>query len=416
MTRTSPTSSCRAATNPDKAWSWTSVNRTQITRAVVFVEGMRAFLATALTLVNRLTYPLPMAKHVPPKDPQAALEKLLARGTHGQAITQAALAPVDWVWHPYIVGKTVNTLGGPPAAGKSTLLFWFLVARASSRPLMVLGRTVTPAPAGQWVVLVEEQHEAGAARKLLRAVRDLHADPECLQRILVLARDPVIVGDVTWGEVGALAASGLVSDVAVDTLANCTKEQANDEQEQIELYRKFKAIANAGVTVWVVAHSRKNSDDAWHLADLSGSQQRGAQSDSVCMLEIHRDKDGNKNAITAHWEKLREELPENETLAVAVKYARNAKLVGTASRTVDAQDILDFVRDHGPSSISKIRHSLGCRPERVKALTDELVQLKKLSHLFEVVEGNRCKVFHLTSSKGSTPPSGHVGGNDDDEG
>ena len=235
---------------------------------------------------------------------------------------------------------------------------------------------MTPAPAGQWVVLVEEQHEAGAARKLLRAVRDLHADPECLQRILVLARDPVIVGDVTWGEVGALAASGLVSDMAVDTFANCTKEQANDEQEQIELYRKFKAIANAGVTVWVVAHSRKNSDDAWHLADLSGSQQRGAQSDSVCMLEIHRDKDGNKNAITAHWEKLREELPENETLAVAVRYARNGRPIGAGNRLGEQRAILDFLRAHGPSSISKISHSLGCRPERVKALTDELVQQK----------------------------------------
>ena len=268
---------------------------------------------------------------------------------------------------------------------------------------------VTPAPAGQWIVLIEEQHEGGASRKLRRAVKDLNADPSCLERILVLSRDPVIVGDVAWSEAGSLAAAGLLSDIAVDTLANCTKEAANDEQEQIELYWKFKAIAKAGVTVWLIAHSRKNSDDAWHLGDLSGSQQRGAQSDSVCMLEVHRNKDGKKTSITAHWEKLREELPEGEDAAVAVRYGRNGRPIGAGNLTqVSKEQILAFLEANGPHTIRKMREALGCRPEIVKAFTDQLVEEKKISYLSEVVEGNRCKVFQAGVSTdevedGSTP-------------
>ena len=101
----------------------------------------------------------------------------------------------------------------------------------------LLGRQVEPAPVGAWVVLIEGEHsESSAARKLLRSVRLLRLDERALDRVILIARKAVRLGSPEWADVVRLIAAGLVSDIALDTVARVAPSDSDSEREQTAIF------------------------------------------------------------------------------------------------------------------------------------------------------------------------------------
>lgn len=225
-------------------------------------------------------------------DPWAQLRPI---GMLGYA-QYAALAeqPVNWAWVGYAAAGTIVTIAGPSSGGKTTLLLLLLLARAwSGEPIELLGRQVTPAPEGQFIVLIEAEHgESSIARKLFKSAGILNIDPSrALERVFTIARKEIKIGDPKWERIKELAAAGLVSDLAIDTIARATAADANSEREQTQIFADIAKVIEAAPpgrqpTVWVLAHTRKASSEA--LEDVAGSVARIGQSDSVIMVSPQR--------------------------------------------------------------------------------------------------------------------------------
>src|SRR5258708_1559822 len=182
--------------------------------------------------------------------------------------------------------------------GKTSLLFLLVAARMNpGSPVAVLGRYVTPAPVGKWIVLIEgEIDDLATARKIRAALAMLGIDEAALDRIIIVARKGVYVGDPAWVDVETLIAIGLVSDVFVDTLARATRADSNDEQEQAAVFERVTMAIQLAPSVderpicWTAAHTRKG--DGMELDEISGSAQRVAQMDSVLMVRATKTATG----------------------------------------------------------------------------------------------------------------------------
>ncbi len=76
---------------------------------------------------------------------------------------------VEYVWQDIAVGGTIVLLASGPSAGKTTLLFQILVARANRGiAVWLLERRVQSAPPGKFIVIIEGEHaESSASRKLI---------------------------------------------------------------------------------------------------------------------------------------------------------------------------------------------------------------------------------------------------------
>lgn len=207
------------------------------------------------------------------------------------AIRALAAAPIPYAWDDVAVAGTIVLLAGGPSEGKTTLLFLLLAARASvcSGAVHLLGRDVHPAPAGRYVLLIEGEHSEGStARKLISSLDILGVSDRALERVIIVARKSLTIGSPEWTEVVAMVRAGLISDIAIDTIARCSGADANDEAAQVAIYRSLadciEAAPNADArpTVWLVAHTRKGAGG--ELADVSGSAQRVGQADSVLLV------------------------------------------------------------------------------------------------------------------------------------
>jgi hypothetical protein len=249
------------------------------------------------------------------KDPLAGLRVLPSIVLRGRdAILEKAGECIDYVWHEIAVAGTVNLIAGPPAEGKTTLLFLLLACRMAPSPMPLLGRLVVPSPPGKWIVLIEAEHsDGGTARKLIQSFETLQIDTKGLEKILIIARKSVKIGDQAWSEIAYLVSLGLISDIAVDTLARASSADSNNEEEQAAIFETIaQTIERAPLavdrpTVWLVAHTRKGDRAAGlGLADVSGSTQRAGQSDTVILVTGTKEASGETTKSTITYPKLRE--------------------------------------------------------------------------------------------------------------
>lgn len=246
--------------------------------------------------------------------PLRGLEHLGKLAVFGRdALRALAAAPVAYAWRDIAVAGTVTLIAGPPAEGKTTLLFLLLAARLTTGdPVTLLGRVVTPAPAGQYVVLIEGEHSEGStARKMLRMMALLGVDDVALDRLIVVARKAVKLGSPAWLDVVKLTKAGLVSDIALDTIARVAPGDANDEREQVAIFdivaQAIESAPDGGdekPSAWAVAHTRKG--EAASLEDVSGSAQRVGQADTVALVKGEK-VDGRTVSTTVTFAKLRED-------------------------------------------------------------------------------------------------------------
>jgi hypothetical protein len=257
------------------------------------------------------------SKAAPSTDPLRGLQHLPKVALLGRdAIRAKADEPVDYVWQDIAVAGTIVLLAGGPGEGKTTLLFLILAARMSiAEDVDILMRKVTRAPENKWIVLIEGEHgEGSASRKIVKSLSVLAVHNLALKRIIIVARKAVRIGSPEWGDVTELVRRGLVSDIALDTIARCAPADANNEQEQVAIFDQVAATIDAAPTdadkptVWVVAHTRKNGSGE-SVADVSGSAQRAGQVDSVLMVKGEK-LAGRTVSSTVTFAKLREEPDE----------------------------------------------------------------------------------------------------------
>ena len=250
-------------------------------------------------------------------DPFRGLEHLPRVALLGRKrILDLAKTKVEYLWHDIAVAGTVVLIAGPPAEGKTTLLFLILAARLSSRgPIKLLERMILPMRQGQFIILIEGEHsESSTSRKLVKSLAIMGVDDTGLERIIIVARKAVLVGSPEWLECELMIAAGLVSDVAIDTLARVAPADANDESQQVAVFNSLaKAIEMApeGLdrpTVWAIAHTRKNGTDGG-LGDVSGSVQRVGQADTVLLVKGEK-MDGQTVSSRVTFLKLREDPDE----------------------------------------------------------------------------------------------------------
>jgi hypothetical protein len=246
------------------------------------------------------------------------------------AILARAAAPVAYIWQDIAVASTIVLLAGGPGEGKTTLLFLLLAARMNEgEPVSVLGRRVSPAPHGKYVVLIEGEHgEGSTARKLVNSCKLLGLNDIALQRVIIVARKAVRIGSPEWQDVQRMVAAGIVSDIALDTIARVapTDTDANAEHEQIAIFDRVAQTIDAAPTeedkptVWGAAHTRK-VDGQPQLNDVSGSTQRVGQADSVLLVKGSR-IDGRIVSSCVTFAKLRED-PDDFPMPVIFRIVKD---------------------------------------------------------------------------------------------
>lgn len=307
------------------------------------------------------------------EEPLQGLPHLAAVALRGRdRILELAAKPVDYVWQDIATPGTITLLSALPGEGKTTLLFLLLAARATiGPPLTLLGRAVTPAPYGQHLVLIEGEHgEASASRKLVKSLAILGVDDAAIDRVIIIARKSVLIGSPEWLDIVALVRAGLVSDIAIDTIARVAPADPDSEREQVAIFAAVAAAIEAAPkavqppSVWAAAHNRKNGTGD-SLADVSGSAQRTGQADSVLLLKAER-VDGKVISTKVTFAKLREDpddYPEPVDFAI-VKTANGLELsceFGARTQTDDRpleQRIITALAT-GPktkSALSKLLH------------------------------------------------------------
>lgn len=335
-----------------------------------------------------------------------ALSKVAVVG--GKRIIELANAPIHYVWTDIAVAGIIVLLAGGPGEGKTTLLFLIIIARVNrGGPVKLLGRMVEPAPPNTYFVLIEGEHgEGSASRKLVSSCEIMGVEVEpALNHVILIARKAVRLGSPEWIDIQRMIAAGLVSDIAIDTVARVAPGDADNEREQVAIFDLVaQAIEAAPPDVakpvaWAIAHTRKNGTTG-DLSDVSGSTQRTGQADTVLLVKGEKE-DGRVVSSTVTFAKLREE-PDEYPLPVTFAIRKD----GDGKRSIAASDkkadddrplevrILDRLA-LGPRTKNRLASDLG----RSKADVDEALSLlfadKRLSTTMVTVRGREFKAFTL---------------------
>lgn len=348
------------------------------------------------------------------KSPLEGLKHLGPVATVGaKALRALAAQPVTWAWDDFVpAGGAIAVLAGPSSEGKTTLGFLILLARLSSQPLMLCGRTIRPAATGTFAVLIEGEHgDVSTARKLVNSAALLGLGDDALERVIVVARKALLLGSPEWRDVERLIARGLVCDAMVDTLARCAPGDANSEAEQVAAFATLAAAIERAPsvttrpTMWVVAHTRKG--DASSLDDVGGSMQRVGQADSVIMVRAERADSGQVVASRVRLMKAREEpreWPEEHRLVLCGDRIEFAPADGGAAgkgATAAQRKVLTFLgrSPNTPRSANEVKAATGRSHNDV---LDALQDLADAGHVVRVpVGGGRFK-YGLASASGLT--------------
>ena len=362
--------------------------------APVVVDENVAGFAASLTPSTDSEPPKPSAA-----SPLAGLPELAKVAVLGAArIRELASRPVVYLWRDIAIAGIITVIAGGAGSGKTTLLFLVLAARLMrGEPVKVLGREITPIPAGKYIVLVEGEHsDTSASRKLVRSCQLLGVDESALDRVILVARRAVRIGSPAWQDVEKLIAAGLVSDVALDTLARVAPGEENSEAAQVAIFdRLAQAVERAPdpetrPVVWVVAHKRKG--EGVDLDDVAGSMQRVGQADTVLMVVAER-SDGRVTASKVTFSKLRED-PEEWPAPVTYVVKKDAVV------TVDAPEqddralevrILERIDAFGPQTAGQLRKELGRNDPDVQAAISTLYAAREIQSTTITIRGREYK-------------------------
>lgn len=337
-------------------------------------------------------------------DPLRGLDALARVAVLGrEQFLRLASEPVDYLWQDLVVGGTIVVIAGAPGEGKTTLLFLLLAARLHyGGPVTLLDRLIVPAARGRYVVLVEGEHgESSAARKLIRSFELLGLDNAGLDRLILIARKAVRLGSPEWADVARLVAVGLVSDIALDTVARVAPANADNEAEQVAIFDLVAQTIEGAPegrrpTAWALAHTRKNGTGG--LADVSGSAQRTGQADSVLMLKAEK-VDGRVAEVTVTFEKLREppdEHPGPATFAIDAGGLRQGPMGRKDAE--DARPLEERILEQ-LTSAPRTLNDLAMRLRRSKADVDAAITVlfgeRRIQATQLKVRGQQRKAFEL---------------------
>jgi hypothetical protein len=254
-----------------------------------------------------------------------------------------------------------------------------------------------------FVVLIEGEHsERSASRKLVKMARVAGLDDidGALDRIIVVARKSVRIGSKEWEDVERLIARGLVSDIALDTIARVAPADANSEAEQVAIFdRVAQAIERAPSeetkpVVWTVAHTRKGDGD--DLDDVGGSVQRTGQGDSVLIAKAER-RDGRVISTRVIFPKLRED-PDDPPPPVEFTVTKDAIVVTDGVKDDDSRPLEDRIEEQlrlGPQTKEGLKKKLGRSGEDIEAALTNLFAAHRVSTTTVKVRGRDRKAFKL---------------------
>lgn len=354
-------------------------------------------------------------------DPLAGLQHLAPIALVGrEKILELARQVTRYCWRDIVVAGTVVLIAGAPAEGKTTLLFLILMARANTgEALSLLGRDVQPAPPGQWLVVIEGEHsEASTARKLVRSLRLLGLTDDALERVIVVARKSVLLGSPQWQDVGELVARGLVSDIAIDTVARIAPADGNDEKQQVAI---FSAVAEVierapagmdGPICWLVAHTRKNNTTG-DLADVAGSVQRVGQADTVLLVKGEK-VDGRTVSSKVTFAKLREdpdEFPQPVSFSIVTGASGAPVLTTDVSAAKDdgplEQRILAQL-ELGPKTKKTLCTALGRSGTDIEAALTTLFAEHAIRTGTTLIRGQERKTFELAPKPNGNGSNGYT--------
>lgn len=391
-------------------------------------EGYEAFLAAQED--GSANDAAPASAQVPaipfdPTNPLAQVPNLATVALVGaHRLREMAAKPVPYVWQDLVTSAQIVALNGRPGGGKTTLLFLAMVGRANARePINLLGRELKSAPAGKFVVIVEgEQSEGSSARKLIRSAEALGVGDDALDRIILLARKDVLLGNERWNEVVKLVALGGVSDVGIDSLARVAAAESNDEREQAAIFASFQKLIEGAPgaeeqkpVVWIVTHARKSSDGT-SVDDMSGSAQRAAQVDTVINIDPVRDA-GRVVASKCHFPKLREE-PENPPTPVEFTVSRDARGVwrvtyGEISDGAPHERVHSLLSTKGAMTKTRIREALGLNSDTFEQTLSRLFRERRITKSQKPIAGKMRWVFEAVQA--GPPPQATWEEEDDDD-
>jgi hypothetical protein len=334
-----------------------------------------------------------------------------------ERILELAAKPIAYVWQDIAPPGVVTLIAGPPADGKTTLLFLVFAARANlEAPVGLLGREVQPAPPGQFLVLIEGEHsEASTSRKLVRSLKLMGIDDTALARVIIVARKAVRLGSLEWADVVTLVRAGLVSDIGIDTVARVSPGDGDSEREQVAIFDGVaQAIEQAPdavqpPNVWAVAHTRKNNTSG-ELADVSGSVQRVGQSDSVLLMKAER-VDGRVVSTRVVFAKLREdpdEYPEPAEIVIDGGVLRTgaAKSAVADDRPLEAR-ILDALAG-GPKTKSAISRLLKRNKDDLQPAFDALFTARSIKTTTVEIKGREYTALTIRVTPYPTPYPDHA--------
>jgi hypothetical protein len=322
-----------------------------------------------------------------------------------KALTELADRPIVWLWENIATAGLTVLLAAGPGSGKTTLLFLLIAARANdAAPVSVLGHPVAPAPKGRWIVIIENEHSDESAARILRKSCKLQGVSEdALDRVILVARGSVKIGDPAWTDVEKLIAAGLVSDVVLDTLARCApaNDDSNDEAAQVAVFDRIAQsielapTADARPTFWVAAHLRK-CEGIPTLADVSGSTQRAGQADVVLLMGATRTGQV-VTSVTCAFGKVREK--DAEDWPQPVEYVvRKSGVILTDAPTEDARPLEDRIIDRlklGKETKSGLKRKLGRSDADIESALTVLFGSHRITTATVTVKGVERKAFAL---------------------
>ncbi|MFI5298937.1 MAG: AAA family ATPase [Polyangiales bacterium] len=263
-------------------------------------------------------------------DPLEALRRAGAVTSYAALVAATETRPSS-IWFPGIEADSQIEISGPSGEGKTTLGMLVVCARANptARPVVLLGAPVTPAPAGTFVVVVEEENGKFSTRHKLESSCEALGLPvaETIDRMILLVRAGVLQGDPTWQAIVELGKQKKIGLVFVDSRARVLRGgDSNSEDDQAAISNALhKLVTDSGAPVVVISHTRKGergtSPDS--IGDLSGSVQRGAGADVALIVTAKRDAKGAVAASVIKFIKLREAIDEHPA-PISYRLAKDA--------------------------------------------------------------------------------------------
>lgn len=323
------------------------------------------------------------------------------------SINELADRPVIWLWKNVCSAGQKVLLAAAPSSGKTTLLGLIVAARSntSGEPITVLGLEMLPAPEDKYIVMIEAEHSDESAARIIKKSLALQGiSDDAMERIILVARKGVRLGDPVWNDIEKLILAGKVSDVVLDTLARVAPigDDPNDEASQVGVFDTIDKVielapkAEDRPTFWVATHLRK-VDGIPTLNDVAGSTQRAGQSDIVLLMAANR-VDQRVKSVNLVFGKVREKDPEDWPKAVEFVVSKSGIVVVDAPETDDrplTEQIVTRLELGIPLSKGHLRSKLNRSAADVEEAISELFKDRRIQRTSVKVRGKECPAYML---------------------